>query len=329
MKNIQSTVNWGIIGAGNVCEKKSGPAFSKAPNSDLIAIMRRDKDKAEDYARRHNVKKYYTNASKLISDPEINAIYIATPPVFHEQYAIEAMKAGKAVYIEKPATLDAIGCERLIEEARKQDVPVSVAHYRRALPLFQKVKSIVREGILGKITMINLQLFQPVTTQLITKTDDNWRLIPSMSGGGLFHDLAPHQLDILFWIFGEASDISGFSLNQSNPGKAPDFAKLNMIFNPGIVFTGVWSFSVHNSTVRDSCAIAGKNGRVVFPFFGNPTLNLHTDAMNEYLPFDQPEHIQQPHIENVVKYFRGEGANPCSLEDALQSMRMIDATSRE
>ena len=329
MDKAHDTVSWGIIGAGDVCEKKSGPAFNKVPNSELVAIMRRTKDKAQDYAKRHNVKKFYTTAGSLINDPDINAIYVATPPAFHEEYAVMAMKAGKAVYIEKPVTLNAKSCEKLIEASKQYEVPVSIAHYRRNLPLFQKVKSIVRDGVLGKITMINLYMFQPGASDLIADTSENWRLDPNISGGGLFHDLAPHQLDILYWIFGDASEINGFSLNQGNISKAPDFTKLNMIFSSGIVFTGTWAFNVHKSTVIDRCIISGKCGKVVFPFFGIPTLHLHTDTMNEYLPFAQPEHIQQPHIEKVVKFFRGESSNPCPIEDALCTMRMMDIAGKE
>ncbi|MCX6333190.1 MAG: Gfo/Idh/MocA family oxidoreductase, partial [Bacteroidia bacterium] len=81
-------INWGIIGCGNVTEVKSGPAFNKVNNSRLIAVMRRDAVLAEDYASRHNVPKFYTDASKLINDPEINAVYIATPPSSHAEYAL-------------------------------------------------------------------------------------------------------------------------------------------------------------------------------------------------------------------------------------------------
>ncbi|MEO6134528.1 MAG: Gfo/Idh/MocA family oxidoreductase, partial [Ginsengibacter sp.] len=99
-------INWGMIGCGDVTEVKSGPAFNKVPNSKLVAVMRRDAAKAKDYAERHGVPKWYIDASALINDPEINAIYIATPPSSHLEYAIAALKAGKFVYVEKPMTTD-------------------------------------------------------------------------------------------------------------------------------------------------------------------------------------------------------------------------------
>src|SRR5688500_7382014 len=111
-KLIQGPVRWGIIGCGDVCEVKSGPAFSKIANSSLVAVMRRDADKAKDYATRHGVPKFYTDAQQLINDPEVNAVYIATPPAQHEEYAIQSMQTGKPVYVEKPIALNAAACLR-------------------------------------------------------------------------------------------------------------------------------------------------------------------------------------------------------------------------
>src|SRR6185369_16685284 len=105
MKTIAGIVNWGIIGCGDVCEVKSGPAFNKVPNSKLVAVMRRDEAKAADFAKRHWVPKYYSDAAQLINDPEVNAIYVATPPSSHAQYMEDALSAGKPVYVEKPVTV--------------------------------------------------------------------------------------------------------------------------------------------------------------------------------------------------------------------------------
>ena len=88
------TINWGIIGCGDVTEIKSGPAFNKVPNSSLVAVMRRNGAKAADYAKRHNISRWYDEADKLINDPKVNAIYIATPPSSHEEYTLAAINAG-------------------------------------------------------------------------------------------------------------------------------------------------------------------------------------------------------------------------------------------
>lgn len=326
MNFVQDQLRWGIIGCGDVCEVKSGPAFNKIKNSALLAVMRRDEAKAKDYALRHNVPKYYSNADDLINDPDINAIYIATPPSSHEAYALQSMQAGKPVYIEKPLTTNSASCERMIAAEKKYQIPTVCAHYRRGLPLFQKVKMLVEEGVLGNVRLIDLRLFQSPTVNIITKTDDNWRTNPDISGGGLFHDLAPHQLDILYWIFGAPVSSAGRSINQSKTYNAPDVTSLEVLFDKDILLQGLWAFEVSSSAVEERCKIVGDKGYLTFSFFGQPVLEVVTESNAEKFAFNNPPHIQQPMIEQVVRYFRGEGENPCSLEDALVTMKIMDST---
>ena len=197
------TINWGIIGCGDVTEVKSGPAFNKVPNSKLIAVMRRNAEKAQNYAQRHGVEKWYSDADDLINDPEINAIYVATPPLNHEEYAIKTMKAGKPVYVEKPMAVSAGAAERIEKVANETRVKITVAHYRRQQPLFLKIKELLQQKIIGDVRIVDLKMLQPHQSNIIAKTETNWRIDPSVSGGGLFYDLAPHQLDLMLYFFWE------------------------------------------------------------------------------------------------------------------------------
>jgi 1,5-anhydro-D-fructose reductase (1,5-anhydro-D-mannitol-forming) len=325
LKFIKEEVRWGIIGCGDVCEVKSGPAFSKVKNSRLVAVMRRDEAKAKDYAQRHHVGKFYTDAQKLINDPEVNAIYIATPPAQHEEYAIKSMLAGKPVYIEKPLALNAGSCISIGETSSSQKVRATGAYYRRALPLFNKVKSLLAEKRIGTVKLVLLNTLQSSTKNTITKTPDNWRVNPEQSGGGLFHDLAPHQLDLMYWFFGKPTEMKGRSLNQDKINNAPDVTSFEALFKD-IFLRGVWAFNIHESAVADTCEIFGDKGMLKFSFFTGATLEIKTEGGNEVIDFTNPPHIQQPMIEKVVQYFRGEGENPCSMDDALVSMRMLDST---
>jgi predicted dehydrogenase len=326
MKFIQGDVRWGIIGCGDVCEVKSGPAFSKVLNSTLQVVMRRDLEKAKDYAQRHNVPKFYNDAHDLISDPEVNAVYIATPPAQHEEYAIQSMAAGKPVYIEKPLALDSASSIRIKEASLKYNVRATGAYYRRELPLFKKVKSMLDENALGKIKLILLRTLQSPTKNMITQTPDNWRVNPALSGGGLFHDLAPHQLDLMYYFFGKPLEMNGRSVIQEKDSKVPDVTSFDALFRDDVLFKGVWAFNVDEQAVTDSCEIIGDKGMLSFSFFSGARLEIKTESGTEVLEFTNPTHIQQPMIEKVVRYFKGEGENPCSVEDALISMQMIDST---
>jgi 1,5-anhydro-D-fructose reductase (1,5-anhydro-D-mannitol-forming) len=326
MKTIEGPVRWGIIGAGNVCEKKSGPAFNKVTGSGIVAVMRRNAEKARDYAFRHNVPKYFSHAEDILNDPEINAIYIATPPAFHEVYTLAALKAGKPVYVEKPVTLDSKSCQRMIDAAKQYDLPVSVAHYRRGLAIFAKVKELLENEYIGKILFISIQTFQTPENDLVAGSEENWRIDPVISGGGIFHDLAPHQLDLMVWFFGQPVRAKGFSTNQGRNYDAPDLTQLNVLFENNIYLNGIWSFAVHRSADRERCEIIGEKGKMVFSFFRSPVLEVCSEKGTEKLEFPFPEHIQQPMIARVVDYFRGKGENPCSLEEALKSLKMMDVT---
>ena len=324
MKNISGTVNWGIIGCGDVCEVKSGPAFNKVSDSKLVAVMRRNFDKAKDFARRHGVPKYYGDASELIHDKEVNAVYIATPPSSHEPYLEMALKAGKPVYVEKPVTVNAASLERMIGMEKKYDGKVSVAHYRRGLPLFNKIKQLVNDGAIGKVKLILLRTLQPPVSKIITQTDDNWRIDPEISGGGLFHDLSPHQLDIMYWIFGTPQQVDVQAANQGKLYKAPDLAMVQIVFENDIHFNGIWNFNVTETATADSCEIIGDSGSIRFSFFRVSTIELVTSAGTEVFELEYPVNIQQPQINNVVKFFRAEGPNPCSLEESLVTMKVMD-----
>jgi predicted dehydrogenase len=317
------TINWGIIGCGDVTELKSGPAFNKVPNSKLVAVMRRNAEKAKDYAQRHGVAKWYSNADDLINDADLNAIYIATPPLNHEEYAIKAMKAGKPVYLEKPMALNAESAERIERVANETGVKITVAHYRRQQPLFLKVKELLQQKAIGDVRFADLKMLQPHQSEIITKTETNWRVDPSVSGGGLFYDLAPHQLDLMLYFFGRAKKISGMAFNSSHFYNVDDITCGQILFDSNVVFNGSWCFTVAER--KDLCEIIGSEGKLSFPIFDHKQLFLEREGTKTAIEFDRLQHVQQPMIQKVVEYFLDQSPNPCSVEEGVEIMRMMDA----
>ncbi len=215
-------VNWGIIGCGNVTELKSGPAFNKVEGSRLVAVMRRDGEKARDYALRHNIPSWYANADDLINDTQVNAVYIATPPSSHAEFAIRAMEKGKPVYVEKPMAAGYKDCLRMQEASKKTGQPLYVAYYRRFLPYFKKVKEIIQDGMLGKLLYVKIDFQVPPRAEDFNRGALPWRVIPEIAGGGYFYDLACHQLDLLDWFFGKIDHVSGKCYNRRGLYNAED-----------------------------------------------------------------------------------------------------------
>ncbi len=320
-------IRWGIIGVGDVCEVKSGPGFYKAPNSELLAVMRRDGNKARDYAQRHKVTHWYDNADALLSNPDINAIYIATPPAQHKDYAIAAMRAGKDIYIEKPVTLNATECDAIIAAEKTTGRKVVVAHYRRYLPCFMKMHDLVRSGAIGEPLMVQLEMLQPAASKIITTTEENWRVNPELSGGGLFHDLSPHQLDLMLYWFGQVVHASGFGTNQRQFNGADDAVHGWAKLDSGVLLQGRWHFAVAPEQTRDLCDIIGTEGKLTINFFGQQVIRINSVQGDEEIIIPNPQHVQQPMIEQVNNYFRGIRDNPCSIREAQNVMRLIDCFS--
>jgi predicted dehydrogenase len=319
-------INWGIIGCGDVTEVKSGPAFSKVAGSKLVAVMRRDAEKVVDYARRHQVEQWYTDASKMMDEAGLNAIYIATPPASHLPYALDALKRGLDVYVEKPVTLNAGESKQLATALKNTNARLTVAHYRRQVPMFLYLKKLLDEQTIGDIRTVQIRMWQAAKPALVANVADNWRVDPALSGGGYFHDLAPHQLDLMLYSFGPHEKYNGYSLNQSGTNQSDDHVCGQIVFKSGVVVNGSWCFNVAESEVTDSCEIIGTKGKITFPFFGKQ-VSWHNNEDEQTVVFEHPQHIEQPMIERVVAYFTDKAPNPCSIDEAIIVMEMIDAFS--
>ena len=318
-------VKWGIIGCGNVTEVKSGPAFNKVPNSQLVAVMRRDAELAEDYAKRHHVPKWYSNVDDLINDPEVNAVYIATPPNVHEEYAAKAMRAGKPVYVEKPMAMNAEQCDRMNALSEETGIPLFVAYYRRSLPYFIRLKELIDNGVIGDIRYVNICLqWQPYDEEVGELRKPKWRVQPEISGGGHFHDLASHQFDFLEYVLGPVKNAGGMARNQAGLYEADDITVANFEFESGVLGTGTWCFTINKEQREDSAQIVGSKGRIKFSFFEKFDIVVETEAGSETYTIPYPSHVQQPLIETIVAELRGEGESPSNGQTGGRANLIMD-----
>ncbi|MBT4498578.1 MAG: Gfo/Idh/MocA family oxidoreductase, partial [Gemmatimonadetes bacterium] len=242
------SIRWGIIGCGDVTEVKSGPALQKIEDSELVAVMRRDAAKAEDYARRHDVPRWYADADQLIADPEVDAVYIATPPDSHADYTVRVARAGKPVYVEKPMARSYTECEQMIEACETADVPLFVAYYRRRLSGFLKVEELVKSGAIGEIRFVAASLLQPAHES--SSDPLPWRVLPDIAGAGYFFDLGSHLLDYLDYLLGPIADVHGQAANQAGLYPAEDAVCAHFTFESGILGSGIWCFTVGEGQSR-------------------------------------------------------------------------------
>lgn len=301
-------INWGFIGCGEVTEKKSGPAFAEVEGSSIEAVMSRNANKAQLYAERHNISKWYTDAQELINDPRVNAVYIATPPSSHATFAIMAMKAGKPVYIEKPLAASYEDCARINRISNETGIDCFVAYYRRYLPYFKKVKQIIQSGTIGKVTNVQLRFsVPPRELDYNSSSTKPWRLQPDIAGGGYFYDLASHQLDTLQELFGIITRAHGYCANVGHLYKAEDTISACFMFENGLPGSASWCFVGHKSAREDCIDVIGEKGMMSFSVFDYKPIRVITSEGTRSVIVPNPPYVQLPIIKSVIEDLQGIG----------------------
>ena len=318
-------INWGFIGCGEVTEKKSGPAFNEVEGSQVVAVMSRSENKARSYAERHHVRKWYTDASELIEDPDVNAVYIATPPSSHATFAIMAMRAGKPCYIEKPLAASYNDCIRINRISEQTGVPCFVAYYRRYLPYFQKVKEIIENGTIGNVVNVQVRFsVPPRDLDFQSGKEMPWRLQPDIAGGGYFYDLAPHQIDLLQNLFGVITRAHGYPANRAHLYQAEDTLSACFFFESGIPGSGSWCFVGHESAKEDSIEVIGEKGSLSFSVFTYQPIEVITSEGKNLITVPNPPYVQLPLIKSVIQHLQGIGKCDCTSVSATAVNWVLD-----
>ena len=322
-------INWGIIGCGNVTELKSGPAFNKVEHSRLVAVMRRNAALAEDYAKRHQVPRFYTDADELIHDPEVNAVYVATPPDTHAMYAIKAMRAGKPVYVEKPMARTYAECQEMIRVSEETGMPLYVAYYRRTLPAFLKVKELLEEGAIGKLLTVNIRLHKAFGAKDQYPEQQSWHVKPEIAGAGHFYDLASHQLDYLDYALGPITEVKGIAINRAGFYQAEDTVSAAFTFSSGVMGTGSWCFVVDKNNEEDKIEITGTQGKITFPCFDKGDVLLITRQDKKTYSFQNHENISFYLVEQVVGALRGKNDCVSTMYTAARTNNVMEKIIKE
>lgn len=309
-------IRWGIIGCGNVTEIKSGPAYLKTDGFTIGAVMRRDAEKAADYAMRHGIPKFYTDADALINDPEIDAVYIATPPDTHTYYGLKVAEAGKPCCIEKPMTPTYVEGVMLHEAFAQKRLPLFIAYYRRSLPRFIKVKNWLDDGRIGAVRQIRWNLSKPASAVDLSKAY-NWRTDAKIAPGGYFDDLASHGMDLFVYLLGSIRNVSGISSNQQGLYDAKDTVAACWQHESGVTGAGNWNFGC--ATREDHVEIFGSKGKITFSVFEEEPIRLIETCGTTELFVPHPENIQLHHVENMREHLLGNKEHPSTGTTGLHT----------
>jgi len=295
-------IRWGIIGCGDVTEVKSGPGFQKATGSALTAVMRRDYVKARDYARRHGVPRAHRHADDLIADPEVDAVYVATPPSTHCDLALRVAAAGKPCLVEKPMALNHEECVRMVAAFRDRGVPLWVAYYRRALPRFLLVRDLLKQGAIGRLTSIRVEVLDRLAPASRAAT---WRFDPKVAGAGLFFDVGSHSLDLVDFLAAPIASVAGFAVNTGGAYAAEDVTTASFLLESSIPGSGTWNFNADSAA--DVIEVLGSAGRLRTPIFADGDVVVSRGGRDEAHVVRNPPHVHQPLIQTIVDELRGQG----------------------
>jgi predicted dehydrogenase len=310
-----------MIGCGDVAEVKSGPAYQQTEGFELVAVMRRNGDKARDYAERHGVPRHTTDADELIRDPEIDAIYIATPPDSHREYAEKVAAAGKICCIEKPLSpcyADSLAIQQAFDQA---GLPLFVAYYRRSLPRFQQVKTWIDEGAIGEVRHVTWQMHRPPSQRDLQRSE-NWRTDATVAPGGYFDDVASHGLDLFAYLLGDVADASGFAVNQQGLYTAKDAVVGSWVHAAGATGSGTWNFACQSH--KEHVEILGSKGKIEFAVFGERPLELTNGDGRQEVSIENPKHIQTYHVRNMRDHLLGRSQHPSTGATGAHTSWLMD-----
>lgn len=313
-------IRWGMIGCGDVTERKSAPAYQQVEGFALHGLYGRTRSKADDYAARHGVPHVFDSAEALINAPDIDAVYIATPPDSHEAYALDVARAGKPCCIEKPMAPDHEACVRIRDAFAERELPLFVAYYRRALPRFGRVKAWLDEDAIGTVRHVHWTLTKPASPGDLAST--NWRVDAAVAPGGYFDDLASHGLDLFCWLFGDVADVAGFAINQQGRYSAADAVTGCWLHKGGVTGSGSWNFGAADR--EDRVEIIGSGGRILFSIFDDAPLRLVRDGTAVETVVEHPPVIQHFHVEAMRDHLAGRAEHVSTGESGAHTAWVMD-----
>lgn len=309
-------VVWGMIGCGDVTEKKTGPGLYKAKGSRLKGVYNRSIERAESWVARHGHGMVYPTVADLLADSEITAIYIATPPDSHYHYAMKAIAAGKAVLMEKPMAIHHWESLDIVEASKKMCVPVFVNYYRRGIPKIKTIKTLLDQGVIGEPLTVEIRHLQKIKPSDLEEPLP-WRLT-LVAGGGKALDTQVHVMDYLSYFWGPLTRMEGQAVNKGGLYPVEDTTVASFIFSKGIIGTAVWCYVADEEV--DEVVITGTKGTIKFSGTGITDLWVN----GKELILEDLEHVGLLFIQEVVDELNDIAPSSADIESAVAVTRWFE-----
>lgn len=323
------TIRWGVIGAGDVFEHKSGPALYQTSNSELVAVMRTNAAKAEQTAQRHGAERWYTDASSLVNDPDVNAVYIASPHYLHPEHVYLVAHAEKTVLCEKPLGVNPAQAQHCVEVCSQHSVSLTVAYYRRFWDITQAMLKYLRDGAIGEVVAARAQV-----TDFFSPTDERtWLHSRAKSGGDALANVGAHWVDLIRYLLGEVTDVMAycsfkFSGDAAEKGnKTDDTSVTEMQMANGALVSLI--ITRRTPIVTNEIDIFGTEGRLYAGPLSDGRLIVHRRARDPEIMLFPRRGVMHSELiaELVPRLLRGE-PSPLPGEEAVAAWQVMEAAYR-
>ena len=317
---MEKMIRWGFLGCGKVVHSKSGNAFRSVPHSTIGAIRRRDLTAAKQAAEYFDAPYWCDQIEELLT-ADIDAVYIATPPGLHYEQALMCLKAGKAVYLEKPFARNFTEAKALTDAFEEAKIPLFIGHYRRALPRFLQIRSMLNSNIIGEIRSVDFYLNRIFSQQ---EMENSWLYNPVLSGGGKFYDIAPHTIDIINFLFGNIVQVEGNAENIGTGCPLENIVEMSFVTEKDI--HGTARFCCVADEKSDRMSVTGTNGTMEFSVHGKTDILIkdRNGQLVEQLNIPDPKTVEEPMVQSVVEDLLGISECESKAKDVLITYEIID-----
>jgi 1,5-anhydro-D-fructose reductase (1,5-anhydro-D-mannitol-forming) len=304
---MRQTVNWLVIGIGDITRKRVLPAILAEPRSKLYALLTRDPKKAEAYSG----VVVYTDLAEALRDPLIDAVYVASPVALHAEHTIASLRVGKHVLCEKPVALNFEQAESMAAVAREAGRVVGVAYYRRLYPKLMRAKQLVAEGAIGKPVLV-----EAIYHGWLESPDRGWLKDPALAGGGPLYDVGSHRIDACNFLFGRPLRATGLMSNALHDLAVEDSATVLIGYAAGV--HAVVDVRWNSRIARDQFRIVGVEGEISLdPLNGPPLRMLQSDGTLTEEELPTVDNVHYPAVENFVGAVLDGAAVACPMDEAI------------
>jgi predicted dehydrogenase len=290
-------VAWGLVGCGDIARKRIAPALRDLDTCELIAVSRADAARAESFATEFGAKRWHVEWRALVEDPEVEAVYIATPVHLHAEQAVAALEAGKHVLCEKPMALNVAECARMNAAAEANDVLLGVAYYRRFYPAIERVRDILESGEIGVPVVAQANAFERFDPT--PEHPRRWLLEKRQSGGGPMFDFGCHRLEVFINLFGEATEVKGLATKVLFEREVEDTAAALIRFDRGPLC--VLSVTHAAREPQDTLEIFGSEGSIRIDVLNEGVLRVRTREGERVEPHPPHTNLHQPLIDDFTR----------------------------